>query len=342
MNILIVGLGSIGQRHLRVLKNIYKKKVSFYTLNSTNTNRVIKDNFESFKVRSLCKYYSIKKIKISEVKKYNIIAAYICSPPNLHLKTALSLVSQNCNLLIEKPLSTDKELKEIKKLLEISYRKKLVIRVGYQLRFHPGVKIVKSIIENKECGNVVNGYFHFGEYIGAVKKYENFLDSIYVKQNKGGGALLAFSHHLDLAFHFFGKLKNKYSLLDNSKNFKIDVEDNCKIILSDNKKNNFLFNLNFLDNPQENFFILNFQSGSLKWDYTKDSLFVKKYKKDVTKTYNFKKFKRNDLFKEQSNLFFSDIKFKNYKNQSLRDSYNLLKLIYYIKRKNKKNKRKKS
>ena len=107
-------MGSIGQRHLRVLKNIYKKKVSFYTLDSTNNNRVIKDNFESFKVKSLCKYYSIKKIKISEVKKYNIIAAYICSPPNFHLKTALNLVSQSCNLLVEKPLSTDKELKEIK------------------------------------------------------------------------------------------------------------------------------------------------------------------------------------------------------------------------------------
>ena len=193
--------------------------------------------------------------------------------------------------------------------------------------------MVKNIIENKKYGNVVNGYFHFGEFTGAVKKYENFLNSIYVKQNKGGGALLAFSHHLDLAFHFFGKLKNKYSLLDNSKNFKIDVEDNCKIILSDNKKNNFLFNLNFLDNPQENFFILNFQFGSLKWDYTKGSLVVKKYENDVTKIYNFKKFKRNDLFKEQSRLFFSDIRFKNYKNQSLRDSYDLLKLINNIKKK---------
>ena len=94
-----------------------------------------------------------------------------------------------------------------------------------------------------------------------------------------------------------------------------------------------MFNLNFLDNPQENFFILNFQFGSLKWDYTKGSLVVKKYEKDVTKIYNFKKFKRNDLFKEQSRLFFSDIRFKNYKNQSLRDSYDLLKLINNIKKK---------
>ena len=61
---------------------------------------------------------------------------------------------------------------------------------------------MKNIIENKKYGNVVNGYFHFGEFTGAVKKYEKFLDLIYVKQNKGGGALLAFSHHLISYFTF--------------------------------------------------------------------------------------------------------------------------------------------
>ena len=73
MNILIVGLGSIGQRHLRILKKIYRNKITIYTLTNSKTNRVIKDNFESFKVKSLTKYYGIKKIKINEINKFKIL-----------------------------------------------------------------------------------------------------------------------------------------------------------------------------------------------------------------------------------------------------------------------------
>ena len=65
MKILIVGLGSIGQRHLRILKKIYKNKINIYTLDSSKNRRVIRDDFSSFKVKSLIEYYKIKKIKIS-------------------------------------------------------------------------------------------------------------------------------------------------------------------------------------------------------------------------------------------------------------------------------------
>ena len=64
MKILIVGLGSIGQRHLRILKKVYKKKISIYTLSNSKNKRVIKDNFISFKVKSLLDYYKIKKRRL--------------------------------------------------------------------------------------------------------------------------------------------------------------------------------------------------------------------------------------------------------------------------------------
>jgi len=335
MNILIVGLGSIGQRHLRILKKIYRNKVTIYTLTNSKTSRVIKDNFESFKVKSLAKYYGIKKIKITEINKFKISSAFICNPPNYHLKTAIKLAQQNCHLFIEKPLSTEKGLSSINKLIRIAKNKKLVIRVGYQLRYHPGVEIIKNIIKTRDYGNILNGYFHFGEFTGALKKYENFSDSIYVKKNKGGGALLAFSHHLDLASYFFGKLKEKFSLLDNSRNFDIDVEDNCKIILTDKKNNCFMVNLNFLDHPQENFIILNFQFGSIKWNYIDNSLIAQKYKSKRVEIKKFKNFRRNYLFEKQTKEFFLDIRSNNFKNKTLHDSKQLTKLINDIKKKNK-------
>jgi predicted dehydrogenase len=335
MKILIVGLGSIGQRHVRILKKIFKKKVTLYTLNTSKNNIVIKDNFEILKVASVAKYYNIKKINISDIMKNNIKTAFICNPPNMHLKTAFSLAKQNCNLLVEKPLSTSFELSKIKKLIDYTQKNRLITQVGYQLRFHPGVKIIKNIIEKNTYGEIVGGYFHFGEYLGSVKKFEKFSNSIYVKKNKGGGALQTFSHHLDLAFYFFGKLKCKYALLKNTKTFKIDVEDSCKMILTNYKKKHFLFNLNFLDNPQENFIILNFKKGSLKWDYVHHSILIKTYKDSKVKRIKFKNFQRNILFEKQTKQFFLDIQKRNYKNYSLNDGFEVMKLIHDI-RKNKK------
>ena len=201
MNILIVGLGSIGQRHLRILKKIYRNKVTIYTLTNSKTSRVIKDNFESFKVKSLISIMELKKLRLLKlISLKSHLLTFVT--PNYHLKTAIKLAKQNCHLFIEKPLSTEKGLSSINKLIRIAKNKKLVIRVGYQLRYHPGVEIIKNIIKTKDYGKILNGSFHFGEFTGALKKYENFADSIYVKKNKGGGALLAFSHHLDLASYF--------------------------------------------------------------------------------------------------------------------------------------------
>ena len=331
MKILIVGLGSIGQRHLRILKKVYKKKISIYTLSNSKNKRVIKDNFKSFKVKSLLDYYKIKKIDISRINSEGINIAFICNPPHLHMRTALKLINQNCNLFIEKPLSTEKEIKEIKKIISISKKKKLVVVCGYQFRFHPGVTYIKKIIDKNKMGKVLSGYFHYGEYTGAVKKFEKFENSIYVKKKKGGGALLAFSHHLHLAMYFFGKLKPKYSLLENTNNFKIDVEDVCKLILHDKKNRNFLFNLNFLDTPQENFFIINFKKGSIKWIYKKSLIKIKNYDNPKIKIIKFKNFKRNTMFETQDKDFIKKITNKDLKNKSFLEGYEIIKLINKIK-----------
>ncbi len=334
MKILIVGLGSVGQRHVRILRKIFKNNISLFVLNSSRNNIVIKDNFKTLKVNSLSDYYNLKKINISEIKKNNINVAFICNPTNLHLKTAYDLLKVNCNLLIEKPLSAFEELNNIKKLIKFSKKKKLVVQVGYQLRFHPGIKIVKNIIKNNELGEVFDGYFHFGEYFNSLRKWEKFSDSIVSKKKFGGGVLGAHSHHLDLAMFLLGKLKCKYSLLTNSNNFKIDVEDCCKIILTNSKNKNFLFNMNFLDDPQENSFILNFKKGSLKWNYIENTVLIKKYKDSKIKKIKFNNFYRNDLFEKQTKNFFSKIKKKNYKNQSFVDGFEIMKLINEIRKKN--------
>ena len=331
MKILIIGLGSIGQRHLRILRKIFKKKLTIYTFHTSKNNLVINDNFNTKKVKSLINYYNIKKIFLKDVERLNIKDAFICNPPNIHLKTAFQLIKFDCNLLIEKPVSTENELSKIKKLIAASRKRRLTITVGYQFRYHPATKLIKDIIQKNSLGKILNGYFHYGEYTGNTKKYEKFSDSIYVKRKNGGGSLLSFSHHIDLAHYLFGDLKNQYSFLKNSKNYKIDVEDICYLVLKNKTNNQFLFNLNFLETPANNFIILNFKLGSIKIDFIKNIATISKTKKIKPRVINFSNFERNQMYEAQSREFFSNIKQKNYKNELLRDSLKIMKLIKHAK-----------
>ena len=48
--ILIIGLGSAGQRHLRIFKKIFLKKLEIFCIRETKRNLVIKDDLSTKKL----------------------------------------------------------------------------------------------------------------------------------------------------------------------------------------------------------------------------------------------------------------------------------------------------
>ena len=63
IKILFCGLGSAGQRHLRILKkNFSHLGLDIYCFRKTNRNIIIKDNLKIFKVKSVKDYYNLKSL----------------------------------------------------------------------------------------------------------------------------------------------------------------------------------------------------------------------------------------------------------------------------------------
>lgn len=79
LNILICGLGSVGQRHLRILKSLkHTFKINLYCIRSKKKNLVIDDNLNTFPVKSLVDFYNIKEIQVQNNFKFDIV--YITNP----------------------------------------------------------------------------------------------------------------------------------------------------------------------------------------------------------------------------------------------------------------------
>ncbi len=88
MKILFIGLGSIGQRHLRIIKKLYKKYKIYY-LKVSKSNIIINDDLVGKKVSSISEYYNITEISIFQLKNISFDLTFITNPISLHVKYAL-------------------------------------------------------------------------------------------------------------------------------------------------------------------------------------------------------------------------------------------------------------
>jgi len=308
-NVLFIGLGSIGQRHLRNLISL-KKNINFFAFRRINKSPTL-DNNNSIKKENLKKKYNLTYINsLKKINRFKIDTAFICSPSSFHVEEAIILGSQNINLFIEKPLGSS--LKNITKLEKIIKEKKVISMMGYQLKFCPIINKIKQIVNINKYGNPLYVSVHHGEHIKNFHKYEKYNSFYAAKKKLGGGVVLTQIHEIDYLTYIFNKYKIKQikSLTGKVSNLNINVEDTlASSLLFENNKKKFLCSLsmNFYELIRRREIHVIFERATLKADLVKQTLEI-----TTEKTKNLKKFKyqRNELFIRELKFFISKIKNK--------------------------------
>ena len=221
--ILFVGLGSIGQRHLRNAMKIFKN-YEFYVLRETNHNLIIKDA-KLIKKNLFHKEFNLKKIfnKTIDALKIKPNIVFVCNPTIKHLDTCIKFSKIGSNIFVEKPLGID--LNKFYKLSKLIKKNKLVSFVGYQTRFHPGIQYIKKLINKNKLGKVIHSNFICYTYLPHHHTYENYKKSYVSLKKLGGGTSLNLSHEIDLIYYFFGMPKKILSHRINPNIIKTETEN---------------------------------------------------------------------------------------------------------------------
>tara|TARA_R110002012_G_scaffold209009_1_gene379348 strand:- start:3905 stop:4723 length:819 start_codon:yes stop_codon:yes gene_type:complete len=188
MKAIIIGGGSIGQRHSNNLKKL-----------GVTTRIVDIDEIDN-----------IDKIL---TEGFNI--GLVCSPNIKHLKHCLKLAEHNIPIFCEKPFYSSN--KGIDKLLSIIKEKNLITMVGCNLRFTPEVKKIDS--KSKYIS------VYFGYNLKKWRPKSNHLESYSANKHLGGGVLLDVIHELDYLYYKFGKIKNISYIKNKLTNITNDTED---------------------------------------------------------------------------------------------------------------------
>jgi len=296
MRILIIGLGSIGQRHLQNIKKL-NIKTQIASTSDLRNRKLINLNGKITKFNILDKY-TIKYLKDKkEINLFKPDSVFVCNESIYHFKTIKPFLENNTDLFIEKPLVTNK--KQITLTKKYLIKSKSITAVGFQERFNPAIIYIKKLLNNKN--KIISGNFQWNTYLPNHRPWQNFKESYASKKELGGGVINSLSHELDLICNFFG-LPQKVLAYKNKSILDIDAEENISAILY--FKKNFVINLqlSFASKYENRKFNILSDSYYIEYDFIDKNLLIYNSLKD--KKYNKKfSFKRNDLFKAELNDF---------------------------------------
>ena len=146
MNIVIVGYGSIGIRHLKNLVSL--RDTDQFPMPVENIKIVETDSYKREKAEQNFGFTVWDSLGRDLNQKQDVV--FICTPSNIHIPLAQQAAEAGCHLFIEKPLSTT--LDGVKDLMTILKRTGKSCLVACNMWFHPGIKKLRDILTSGELG----------------------------------------------------------------------------------------------------------------------------------------------------------------------------------------------
>ena len=318
-NIGIIGLGSIGQRHLRLAKEL-QPKLNIIAVRSGMGKKVEEEKLLNAVVHSL-----------DEAIDYGIEASIIATPAVYHVKQAIELMERGIHVLIEKPLSHS--LDNINELFKTQKKSKSVCLVGYCLRYDPGALKFNELLNNNKIGQILHVQIDCGSYLPDWRKGQDYRQSVSAQAELGGGVLLELSHELHYIRWFFGNMKSVSAKIQNSGALDIDVEDSADIIFEAEQGYSVSAHLDFNSRSIRRKCIARCSNGDLIWDIVANKVIwqptdgleeVEMYEND-----------RDYIYREQLKHFFDCIENKKRPSVSIHDGAFVLNMIESAKKSHK-------
>ena len=251
-NLAIIGLGSIGRKHLRLVKEI-RPEINIIIVRSG-----VNKNFKEKKIANKIVF------SIEDALKIGIQAAIVSTPSVYHAEQTIKLLKSGVNVLVEKPLSNS--LKNIEKFLDYNQKSDTQSLLGYCLRYDPGALKFKKMLKERNIGKILHVQIDCGSFLPNWRKEKDYSKSVSAKSKLGGGVLLELSHELDYIRWFFGDMINVYANMKNSKTLDIEVEDSADIIFDSKQGFTISLHLDFNSHSSRRLCSVRCTEGDLIWD----------------------------------------------------------------------------
>jgi predicted dehydrogenase len=139
------------------------------------------------------------------------------------------------------------------------------VLVGYQFRFHPGLKEVKRLVDDGAIGMPISVHAHWGEYLPDWHPWEDYKQGYAARPELGGGVVLTLSHPLDYLRWLLGEI-DSLTAFTGRLGLNLPVEDTAEIALRFSSGALGSIHLDYLQRPASHWLEIIGTLGSLRWD----------------------------------------------------------------------------
>jgi predicted dehydrogenase len=190
--VLVIGVGSIGERHLRCFRATGRAEVALVEPNDS-LRRAVAERYEVTRATA----------DLGAALSPRPDGAVIATPAHLHVPLALRLAGAGVHLLIEKPLGVS--LDNVPQLVELVREQGLTAAVAYNYRCHPLLAALREALRAGRFGRPVELIAVAGQHFPTYRPA--YRSIYYADRATGGGAVQdALTHVLNAGEWLLGPI----------------------------------------------------------------------------------------------------------------------------------------
>ena len=245
MRALVVGYGSIGARHARLLTELGCQAA------------VVSGREIEFP-----KVFSSMADAIGTAHPDYVV---IANSTDQHFHTLLTLAQLGYagTVLVEKPI-----FDRWRELPSSTFKK---VFVGYNLRFHPVIQRLKTLLEGE---SLLSAQAYAGQYLPEWRPTSDYRRSYSASKERGGGVLRDLSHELDFLTWLLGRWERVSALGGHLSPLEITSDDVFSLMLVTQACPIVTLQMNYLDRLSRRFVIINTASHTIEADLIKGIITV--------------------------------------------------------------------
>ena len=249
--VLVAGLGSIGERHVRNLLGLGQTDVTVLrradTLPRTldaGTFRTVTDAGAAF--------------------ARGPSAVIIATPSALHVPLLQRAIEAGVPAMVEVPLASS--LGGLSQAAAQATAQNLPVLVGHNLRFHPCLQHVRESVVRGDIGDVLYSQAQFGEFLPHSHPWEDYRERYEGRKDLGGGVIFTSIHEIDHAVWLFGDAEAVTSVT-RTRTLDIDVEDTAMMLVEHSGGVLSQITLDFVQRPYRRWLQIVGSKGTLEWEF---------------------------------------------------------------------------
>ena len=290
--VLIIGCGSIGERHLRCFQRTGRAEPVACEIAPAVLQRIR----EQYRVGG---YASLDEALAAS----RFDAAVVCTSADSHIAVTKRLLQHGAHVLIEKPLSTS--LNEVDSLKQTIAATGKFCRVAYTYHFMPGLREMRALLRSGRFGTPLQVIVQAGQHFASFRPA--YRQIYYTRHETGGGAIQ------DLLTHFVNAIEwvvgpTTHVFVEAAHQFLDGVTVEDTVCLTARMGNVLVsYSVNQFQPPNETTYQIHCENGSLKYEFHEQRWAEWPRGAEAWQYHPAPVKERDDLFVAQANAFLDGI-----------------------------------